>query len=91
MGTLSGEATLSVSLCPPGSKGSTLKGKDLLPRSKPFPLKVDPVLEELSHPGKKAAIRKSQMLFPFIRKAEIHSRPLDVFGMSRLFYVRNDI
>ena len=42
-------------------------GKNLLPRSKFFPLRVDPILKGLHCPGKH---RKSQKLFPFIKMEE---------------------
>ena len=46
MNTLSGETTLSKLFCLPSEKGSTLKGKNLLPiGSKFFPFRVDPFLE----------------------------------------------
>ena len=66
--TLSGEATLSKFDCLL-KKGSTLKGKNLLPfGAKFFPFRVDPFFRR----GlvSKKANRKSTKLFPMLKMAE---------------------
>ena len=53
MGTLSGEATLSVSSLPPYKLGSSHKGKNLLLLEQILSLREDPILRRLRPPGKR--------------------------------------
>ena len=49
MNTPTREITMARKYLPPFSKGVTLKGKDLLPRSKSFPLRVAPIEKGFWH------------------------------------------
>lgn len=55
--------------CLPCTFRSTLKGKNLFPRSKFIPLRVDPIFLGFRPPGKERE-SKSEVLFPFVNIAE---------------------
>ena len=64
MNTLSVETTLLKLLCLPSEKGSTPKGKNLLPiGSKFFPFSVDPFLEGTWCAGNQTGTHKSYLPF----------------------------
>ena len=58
MHTLSGEITLSELFCLSSEKGSTLKGKNLLPGSKLFPFRVEPFLQGIGVQESKQTLTK---------------------------------
>ena len=78
MGTLSGEATLPIFIfTPPLFKlGSTLNGKNCSPQEQFFPLRVDPILEELHNLRREKESHKNVVLCKIWWKKHRGSRHL---------------
>ena len=76
--TYSGEANLPLSFMYPFSVGSTLQRKNLLHLELIFPLRLHPILERLSLPGKQ--IRNLKSCFPW-NNMEVDLYNLKFFGI----------